>query len=384
MIYYKGSYNLCGQNINFEIGKTYSIIGDLKTNICDLDFCKNPDDLFLSFQFNKDFVLMEVDVLGKVIDFGPNSYTDKMKIIRVVPNTECNKIFKNLTFDGKHYHFKNYFFYKLLDNENKNDYSVLDKNLNVIYTENKQGKKEGFQEWIKYNKNGKIINYKNSDGFHYTQKFDKDGRITRYRDSNKKALFYEYDDCGNLIYSTSYDKNDGFFSSHQTYNKDNKLTYYIDNVFEEHIYEYNENNFLVHFVKYSGKDVNKNKIRECFYEYNERLDETRYVEINGDTLLNEGYHVSYSYNDDGSSENHYIYSNGEEEWQSLDSRGNVLSYKKKDMLWGDIHYEYRYDNNDNIIWCKTGDNEEEIYLYDSKNNLVFFNAMGIKYELIID
>ena len=75
------------RDLTYEVGKIYSIN---KLKICShgFHFCREMKDVLNYYSHSEDFVLLEVEALGEVINDGDKSVTDKMKIIRVVPIEE--------------------------------------------------------------------------------------------------------------------------------------------------------------------------------------------------------------------------------------------------------------------------------------------------------
>jgi hypothetical protein len=97
---YKASYNgRCTNNFLFEVGKTYKFDG--KPILCEqgFHFCQNVDDVLDYYDYQKDFVLFEVEALGYTKTRDDKSCTNKIKIIRIVPKEEYSSIFKYWKFD---------------------------------------------------------------------------------------------------------------------------------------------------------------------------------------------------------------------------------------------------------------------------------------------
>ena len=95
---YKATYNFKCLNLTFEIGKTYTHEGDLIPCEQGLHFCKNPDNLFIFYSYKKELKILEIEVLGDVIDEGNKSVTNKLKVIREIPFVEWNNIFTKYEF----------------------------------------------------------------------------------------------------------------------------------------------------------------------------------------------------------------------------------------------------------------------------------------------
>ena len=65
---YKATRNMKCKDFTFEVGKTYTFNGELKMCSQGFHFCKNAKYTLDYYPYDKDFVLMEIDVLGKTID----------------------------------------------------------------------------------------------------------------------------------------------------------------------------------------------------------------------------------------------------------------------------------------------------------------------------
>ena len=97
---YKATYNMKCLDLTYEVGKTYSID---KLEICShgFHFCQEMKDVINYYQPTEDFVLLEVEVLGKIQTQDNKSATDKLKVIRVVLREEY-------TFDVVQYEYDSF------------------------------------------------------------------------------------------------------------------------------------------------------------------------------------------------------------------------------------------------------------------------------------
>ena len=129
---YKASYNLKCESLTYEVGKTYEID---KIKICNhgFHFCKKMEDVIHYYSYNRDFILMEVEILGDVIDKGNKSVTNKLKVLRIIPPEEYTFSIPIIEYDT---------------------------NGNVIHYKDSGG----YKEWNKYDSNNNLIHYKNFDG----------------------------------------------------------------------------------------------------------------------------------------------------------------------------------------------------------------------------
>lgn len=133
MIAYKGTDNFKCINITYEVGKTYTFEGEIKLCKTGFHFCKNPDNVFSYYNYNKDFVLLEVEILGKTVNGTDKSVTDKFRVIREVPKSEYNSIFINYKFDGRN---------NLIHSKNSSNYESwqeYDERNNRIYFRDSNG-----------------------------------------------------------------------------------------------------------------------------------------------------------------------------------------------------------------------------------------------------
>ena len=156
---YKISINGFCNGFKYEVGNTYTFEGKLRLWKKGFHFCKNIDDVFEWYDYNKDkTVIFEIEALGEIIEDNNKCVTDKIKILRVIPKREYNKLFKRHKFD---------------------------KNFNMIYEENSKG------FWIKweYDKNNNLIYYESSSG--YWKKWEyKNNRLIYYKNSHGKIKYF--------------------------------------------------------------------------------------------------------------------------------------------------------------------------------------------------
>ena len=172
---YKATYNLKCETITYEVGKTYTFNG--KLIMCDqgFHFCKNPKHTLKYYDYNKDYKLMEIDVLGEIIDENDKSVTNKFKVLRIIDNKD--ELLKLLEIDLKNISFnqkvKTVKFKKV-------DGAEYDKNNNLIYYKNSTG----FEYWKEFDKNNNLIHSKNSYGSEYWKEYDKNNNLIHYKNIN--------------------------------------------------------------------------------------------------------------------------------------------------------------------------------------------------------
>ena len=130
---YKATYEFKCLNLTFEIGKIYIHKGKLIICKQGLHFCKNPDDLLDYYPYKPNLKILEIEVLGDVIDQKNESVTNKLKVVREIPFDDWNNIFTKYGFSKK-------------DNE----------------IEIKKEFSDGYWEKSTYNKRGNKIYYEDS------------------------------------------------------------------------------------------------------------------------------------------------------------------------------------------------------------------------------
>jgi YD repeat-containing protein len=170
MIGYKATNNLKCRNQEYKIGKTYT---SDKLKICQhgFHFCEKMEDTLNYYNPSEDFVLLEVEILGEVINDGDKSVTNKLKVLRVIPKEEYSE-------------------------EMLEQFSIYE-----------------------YDDRGNKISMTYPDGRKYTYEYDDRGNMISETYPNGDKYTYEYDDRGNMISIT--------------YPSGNKMTYEVTNVTEE-------------------------------------------------------------------------------------------------------------------------------------------------------
>ena len=177
---YKGTYDFKCQEQFYEIGSEHKI-NEIKICESGFHFCEKIGDVNNYYSFKKpNFIMLEVEALGKVLTDRGKSVTDHIKILRVIPKEE---------YLGKQ--------------ECYNGYKTFDSNGRVIREETSDG---SWTTW-EYDSNGRVIREETSDGSWTTWEYDSNGNKVREENSNGYWVTWEYDSNGNLIrteYSTDY------------------------------------------------------------------------------------------------------------------------------------------------------------------------------------
>ena len=168
---YKATKNMKCRDLTYEVGKIYSI-NKLKICAYGFHFCQEMKDVLNYYPHTEDFVLLEVEALGKVINDGDKSVTDKMKIIRVVPIEEY-------TFPINKYEYDSF----------GNKISYTNPNGSVY-------------KW-EYDSFGNKISYTNPNGSVYKWEYDSFGNMISKTTPSGDVYKWEYDSFGNKISYTS-------------------------------------------------------------------------------------------------------------------------------------------------------------------------------------
>ena len=125
MIGYKGTKNLKCINLTYEVGKTYILEGEIDLCNVGFHFCKNIMDVHNYYDLSdKDTTVLKVEVPddAKVIDGKYKSVTNKLKVLKILSKKEIEELS-----NGK----------------------------------------------IKYDKEGNLVYYEDSDGYWERYKYDK-------------------------------------------------------------------------------------------------------------------------------------------------------------------------------------------------------------------
>ena len=167
---FKGTNNMKCRDLTYEVGKTYSIN---KLEICNygFHFCEKMEDVLNYYDPTEDFILLEVEALGEIETVADKSATDKLKILRIVPENE--------------YTFK----------VNRYEY---DENGNMIY----ETRPNGCVIKYVYDENGNKISQTNPYGDVYKWEYDENGNMISQTLPDGDVYKCEYDENGNKISET--------------------------------------------------------------------------------------------------------------------------------------------------------------------------------------
>ena len=129
---YKATYNLKCRNQTYVIGETYTS-DELKICESGFHFCNKMQDVLDYYLFNNDFILIEVEILGDTQFRDNKGVTNKMKVLRIVPEDE----------------------YDFMTRNEKGNRVVTFKD------------SDGYEWWREYDENGKVIYCKDSNGYEW-------------------------------------------------------------------------------------------------------------------------------------------------------------------------------------------------------------------------
>ena len=154
---YKASYNGVCRDFKYEVGQTYEM-EDI--SICHHGFhaCLKMIDTLFYYDYKKEFVLFEVELLGEIIEEDNKLVTNKIKIVRVVSPEE----YVDFKVDDR----GNLIYHKSSDGYEW--WREFDERNNEIYSKYSSG----YEWWREYDLNDNCIHYKNSHGYEYNYRYD--------------------------------------------------------------------------------------------------------------------------------------------------------------------------------------------------------------------
>ena len=191
MIAYKATHNFKCRNQTYKVGKTYT---SDKFKICQhgMHYCNKMEDTLNYYEPTKNFILLEVEILGVVETRQDKSVTNKLKVLRVVEFDEYTHSMKS-----------RFVVYEYDDRGNK---------ISVTFP-------NGSKRIFEYDDRGNMISMTYADGDKYTFEYDNSGNNISVTYPSNYKITYEYDDHGNMISGT--------------YPNGDKLTYDVAIITEE-------------------------------------------------------------------------------------------------------------------------------------------------------
>ena len=175
---YKATKNMKCLNLTYEIDKTYSI-NNLKICSTGFHFCQSMGDVLEYYNYDDNFVLLEVEALGKTITQDDKTVTDCIKIIRVIPKEEYTFEIPEPMVDHNIYEYD--------DRDNK------------ISDTDSEGNKWSYE----YDDRNNGISETDPWGYKYSYEYDdRNNKISMISPWGSKWS-YEYDDRNNMISATA-------------------------------------------------------------------------------------------------------------------------------------------------------------------------------------
>jgi len=230
MIGYKATYNGKCLNQLYEVGKTYTLDGELFICIRGFHFCKDLYNVFEYYPPNKNLKVFKVEALGSIETEYDKSVTDKIKILEEIDlsNMVVEKYNKKKHFDGKGNLIKyedsdgswERYEYDLNGNRTKREDSYgrwvrceYDSNNNLTKHETDNG-------WEKneYDENNNLTKHENSNGYWYKNEYDLNNNLIKYESSNNFCMKYEYNENNKCIKE---ERSDGNWKKYK-YDENNK------------------------------------------------------------------------------------------------------------------------------------------------------------------
>jgi YD repeat-containing protein len=300
---YKATYNMKCETITYEVGRSYEFIGEIKICQQGFHFCFDAQDTLTYYPYNKEFILLEIEVDNNnfiTID-NHKAVTDKFKVTRVVNKSEYPTLLK----------------------------IELDNNDNLIRNDNVFG-----NSWTyKYDEHNNLIektspyDYIYPIGNKWTYKYDKNNNKIKKTDSFNQILTqWKYDDNNNLIEKIENKKKTW------KYDKNYKLIEKKENTKHIWKYDYDKNNNLIKETDPAGciqeweYDDKGHKVKQT--DWLKRVTTWKYDE--NDDLIQ---HVQCV----GNTSKYLIFN-------QYDKNHNII----KTNVNGDI-WKYKYDDNNNLI-----------------------------------
>ena len=235
----------------------------------------------------KEHKLFKVDKNGNIIKWKENTiiynykYNDNNQVIYAKYGnvTEQNEYDKN----------GNLIHQTWADDDIKNEIQYKYSHNNLIYREHKRYiltsidsyKIEKYKQWFKYDKNGNLIYEKNSNGRKKWYKYDKNNNLSIEKDSYRNEIWYEYDKNGNLIHVKDSNRGEKWYE----YDDKGNLIHTKNFNDYEKWYKYDDKGNLIHEKDSNGYELwneyddkgnlihEKNSYgNEKWYEYDDKGD----------------------------------------------------------------------------------------------------------------
>ena len=197
---YKATKNMKCRDFLYEVGKIYSI-NNLEICSTGFHFCQSMGDVLEYYNYDDNFVLLEVEALGETITEDDKTVTDCLKIIRIIPKEEYTfeiPIPKpKIDYNIYEYDDRNNMIFMTFPDGDKWSLEYDDRN-NRISETSPRGRKWSYE----YDDRGNKISETHPSGYKISYEYDdRNNKISEtYPNGNKYS--YEYDDWGNRISET--------------------------------------------------------------------------------------------------------------------------------------------------------------------------------------
>ena len=195
---FKATRNMKCLTLTYEVGKTYSV-NNLEICKHGFHFCEKMEDVLEYYNYDDDFVLLEVEALGETITRGDKTVTDCIKIIRVIPKEEYTFEIPKPIVDPNIYEYddRNNRISETYPDGYKISYEYDDRNNRISETY-----PNGYKISYEYDDRNNKISETNSYDRKYSWEYDdRNNRISEtYPNGNKWS--WEYDDRNNKISET--------------------------------------------------------------------------------------------------------------------------------------------------------------------------------------
>jgi hypothetical protein len=166
---YKASHNGVCRDFKYEVGETYET-DNIEICKCGFHACYKMLNTLRYYEFNKNFVLFEVELLGQIIEDGDKVVTDKIKIVRVVPPEEY------VDFKGDDRGNLRYF----KDSDGFEYWREFDERNNFIHYKVAAVAENYAYEWRKeYDERNNCIHVKTSTGYEWWKEYDANNNCIR-------------------------------------------------------------------------------------------------------------------------------------------------------------------------------------------------------------
>jgi len=185
---YKATYGMKCESLTYEVGKTYqsSLLEMCKHGF---HYCENIEDTEQYYDFNNETLkIIEIEILGVVVTEYDKSVSDKIKVLRVVPDAEYQHLLTQKEYDSNGNQTKT-----VCSGDDDVDLYEYDSNGNLTKTVYHDGTFSQYE----YDSNGNLTKTVYHDGTFSQYEYDSNGNKTKEVYPNGSVYQYEYDSNGN-------------------------------------------------------------------------------------------------------------------------------------------------------------------------------------------